>query len=625
MFNCDHLLIVSVSAMTAIAPDLQLLSSSQHSDAFPSEPQSWDLSDLYDGFDDPRLAQDLEYLRVTAAETRDRYHGKVAILTPDEVAEGLKQIEAIATRSGCICNFPLLVFSANTRDGEARQMLDNVRAALSNVSNQILFFDLELQALDEDAFTDLQVAPALEPYWHYLDRMAQLRDHRLSEDAEQLLNQRKLTGRDAFVQLHTLHRGEQDYAPVALPDGTTASTEADLRSLMYHPVADIRLAGYASIRQVLQQHNSLHGFILNTLCQDHRVESQVRQFDSTLHKQLLTDEVEEPVFRTIMDGTHARYDLFQRYYRFKAEALGHPIRICDLYAPWTTTTHAIPYGTGVETLLTALKSFDEYYAHRAQEFFVRHWVDAKVKPGKRGGAFCCYTPGKHSYLMLSYTNDYNSLFTLAHEMGHGLHYAWTGDRQSYFNANPPLVLAEVASTFNELLLLDHLLSNAGDDPALRQMLLAQQLENQLNLLFRQSTISRLELLLHDKATTGSFDHQFVNTEWLRLYHELCGDAVEILPGHQYDWAAIGHIFFKPFYCYQYTASTIVSLACYQRYREEGESFIPGYLELLGLGSSQNQLTALRDCVGVDLANPTTIEQALHYVEDLLDQLQATLS
>lgn len=614
--------------MTAIASEPRLLPSSQHPDAASNaplnEPQSWDLSDLYTGFDDPRLTQDIEYLRVMAAEVRERYHGKVATLTPEVIAEGLKQIEAIATKSSCICNFPLLVFSANTRNAEARQVLDNVRAALTEVSNQILFFDLELQALDEDAFTDLQLSPALEPYWHHLDRIARLRDYQLSEDAEQILNQQKLTGRNAFVQLHTFHRGEQDYAPVALPDGTTASTEAELRALMYHPVADIRLAGYISIRQVLKQHNSLYGFILNTLCQDHRVENQVRQFDSTLHKQLLTDEVEESVFRAIMDGSRARYDLFQRYYRLKAQVLGHPVRTCDLYAPWTTKIHTIPYAVGVETLLAALESFDEHYAHRAQEFFVRHWVDAKVKPGKQGGAFCCYTPGKHSYLMLSYTQDYNSLFTLAHELGHGLHYAWTGDRQSYFNASPPLVLAEVASTFNELLLLDHVLNTTEDDPALRQTILAQQLEDQLNLLFRQSTISRLELLLHDKATVSSFDPLFVNTEWLRLYHDLCGDAVEILPGHQYDWAAIGHIFFRPFYCYQYTASTIVSLACYQRYREEGKSFIPGYLELLGLGSSQHQLTALRDCVGVDLENPDTIEKALHYVEDLLDQLQATL-
>jgi oligoendopeptidase F len=150
------------------------------------------------------------------------------------------------------------------------------------------------------------------------------------------------------------------------------------------------------------------------------------------------------------------------------------------------------------------------------------------------------------------------------------------------------------------------------------------LEDQLNLLFRQSTISRLELAVHDRAAVGSFDAEFVNTQWLELYQNLCGDAVEIMPEHQYDWARIGHIYFKPFYCYQYTASNIVSLACYQKYLDVGKDFIPGYMELLSVGGSMDQVTALKKYVGVDLENPDTIRGALTYVEKLLDRLESSL-
>jgi oligoendopeptidase F len=159
---------------------------------------------------------------------------------------------------------------------------------------------------------------------------------------------------------------------------------------------------------------------------------------------------------------------------------------------------------------------------------------------------------------------------------------------------------------------------------LTKALLTRQLEDQLNLLFRQSTISRLELAIHDRAAKGSFDRQFVNDKWMELYQTLCGDAVELLDEHQFDWARIGHIFFKPFYCYQYTASNIVSLACYQKYREVGKDFIPGYLELLAAGGSLNQVEALRKYVDIDIEDSTTIRNALTYVEGLLDQLQATL-
>ncbi|MGI0489008.1 M3 family oligoendopeptidase [Pantanalinema rosaneae CENA516] len=588
-------------------------------------PPEWNLSDLYASFEDPKLQHDLDQLQQTATQFRDQYRGQVSDLTPEQIANCLKQLEAFAETSGFLYAYPSLIFAADTRNTAAKQMQDKVLEILTGIENQLLFFDLELKNLDEAKLATLQAAPALQPYQHYLYNVAKFRPYTLAEAVEQTRNQDSLTGRQAFINLRSVHLGEQDYPPVTTPDGKTASTEAELGALLFHPDPEVRLNSYQSIRQVMRQHNSLYAYILNTVTQDHKIENQMRGYSSTLHKQLLADEVSEPVFRAIMEGTRDRFDLWQRYYQLKGQALGQKIRTCDVYAPWAQEpVDPLPYQAGVETLLAALEQFDLNYARRAEEFFLKNWVDAKVRPGKRGGAFCWYAHGKHSYLLLSYTDDYNSLFTLAHEMGHGLHFAWIGDRQTYFNSNPPMVLAEIASTFNELLLLDYLLKQAGDNPALKKALITRQLEDQLNLLFRQSTISRLELAIHDRATQGSFDHSFVNDQWQSLYHELCGDAVEVLPEHQYDWARIGHIYFKPFYCYQYTASNIVSLACYQKYLEVGKDFIPGYMELLAAGGSQDQVAALRRYVDVDLENPATINGALKYVEGLLDQLQATL-
>ena len=587
--------------------------------------QEWNLSDLYQSFDDPKLDRDLSDLQQRAATFREQYRGKVENLTSEQIAACLQDLEAISQTAGFLYAFPALTFSADTRNTEAKQMQDKLLEQITGIENQLLFFDLELKALDDAKFNELQSAPALQSYQHYFYNIAKFRSHTLSEEVEQTRNQDSLTGRQAFINLRSVHLGEQEYEPITTPDGKSASTEAELGALLFHPDAQVRYNAYASVRQVMQQHNSLYAYILNAVAQDHKLENQMRGYDSTLHKQLLADEVSEPVFRAIMDGTQARFDLWQRYYTLKGQALGQKIRTCDVYAPWASEAIApLPYQAGVETLLAAIAEFDVNYARRAEEFFLNNWVDAKVRPGKRGGAFCWYAHGKHSYLLLSYTEDYNSLFTLAHEMGHGLHFAWIGDRQTYFNSNPPMVLAEIASTFNELLLLDYLLKQAGDNPALKKSLITRQLEDQLNLLFRQSTISRLELAVHDRATQGSFDQSFVNEQWQLLYQTLCGDAVEVLPEHQYDWARIGHIYFKPYYCYQYTASNIVSLACYQKYREVGKDFIPGYLELLAAGSSQDQVQALRHYVDVDLENPNTIAAALNYVEGLLDQLQATL-
>jgi len=590
-----------------------------------SETQEWDLRDLYAGFDDPQFEDDLRELQQRAQAFREQYRGTVSQLSPGKISAGLRELEVINQKSGYLYAFPSLQFAADTRNSQAKQFEDRVLEALTQIENQLLFFNLELQALEEAQFTKLQAAPELEAYRHYLDRMAEFRPHQRSEEVEQTRNQDMLTGREAFVKLRSVHLGEQEYDCVTTPEGKTASTEAELSALLFHPHADTRFQAYQSVRRILKQHNSLYGYILNAVTQDHRIESQMRSYKSTLHKQLVADEVAEPVFRAIMDGMQSRFDLFHRYYRLKGKALGQKIRICDIYAPWTTEPQPpIDYKTGVTTLLEALEQFDTNYARRAEEFFLNNWVDAKLRPGKRGGAFCAYFHGKHSYLLLSYTEDYNSLFTLAHEMGHGLHFDWIDRKQSYFNSNPPLVLAEVASIFNELLLLDRLLDNAGNDVNLRRALLTRQLEDQFSLLFRQSTISRLELAIHERAEEGSFDQKFLNETWMNLYRKLCGDSVELLDEHQYDWARIGHIFFKPFYCYQYTASTLVSLACYQKYREVGREFVPGYLELLASGSQWNQIEALRHFVGVDLEDAATIRHALEYVEGLVDRLESTL-
>jgi oligoendopeptidase F len=589
--------------------------------------QEWNLSDLYKGFDDPKFSHDLQALQQQSAEFRQNYRDRVSQLTPDEVARCLQQLEGFSEKAGQLHAFPALLLLANPRNTEAKQFLDDVKVALTRVDNQLLFFRLELQDLDPAKLEELQASPALQKYRHYIDRIAQFRSHKLPEAVEQTRNRDNLTGRQAFIQLRSVHLGAQEYQAVTTPDGKTARTEAQLDALLSHPDASVRYDAYRSVRQVTQRHNLLYGYILNTVCQDHRIESQIRGYPSTFHKQLLVDAVSESVFRAVLEGTEERFDLFQRYYQLKGEASGQKVRICDLYAPWSANDELQPqldYPTGVGILLEALQQFDIFYANRAADFFSNSWVDAKVRAGKRRGACDFPVYGKHCYLLLSYTDDYNSLFTLAREIGHGLHFSYASDRQSYFNSKPPVLLAEVASTFNKLLLLDYLLEKASEDKHLRKVLLTHQLEDQLRLLFRQSTIGRLELAIHERASQGSFDHNFVNEQWMEFYRQLCGDAIELLPEHQYDWARISHIYSKPFYCYQYTASNIVSLACYQKYREIGKSFISGYIDLLATGGSMNQVEALRQYIDVDLEDPTTISSALGYVEELIEQLQETL-
>jgi oligoendopeptidase F len=593
-------------------------------------PLDWSLADLYSGFDDPQLASDMAALNERAAAFRAAYNGRAEQLAaaPEQLAAVLCELEAIEQLAGRITAYPNLRFAANTQDGEASAWSDKVNEAVTNAGNELIFLGLQLQALPEERFVALQDALALAGYRHFLDRLAEGRPHRLPEQVEQALNEQALTGRDAFVKLHEVQEGALRYRAVHTPDGETARTEAALSALLHHPDAGVRYDAYRSVRSALRGENRLFGYILNTIAQDHRLDARRRGYAGTLQAQLqAADEVPEPVFRALMAATAARYGIFQDYYQLKGAALGATPRICDLYAPWPDAdagqSRVLAYDDGRALLHAAVERFSPEYAALADGFFRSGWVDARVRAGKRGGAFCWPVFGLHSYLLLSWTDDYESLFTLAHELGHGLHYELIAQRQTLINADPPMVLAEIASVFNELLLLDHLLATV-DDQVLRRRLLTRNIEDQLNLLFRQSTISRLELAIHEQAVEGAVEAAFVNKTWETLYRDLCGDAVTVLPEHRFDWARVGHIFFKPFYCYNYSLSAVAALACYRRYKQDGAAFVPRYLEMLRSGGAKSPVETLH-IVGIDLADPATIDGALDHVAALIAELRAAVA
>jgi oligoendopeptidase F len=278
------------------------------------------------------------------AEFQHHYRGQVSQLTPEEMARCLQQLEVLSEQYSYLDTFANLVFCTNLRNSEAKQFFNDTKLALTRIYNQLLFLNLELQDLDTTQFDELQASPALQQYSYYLNRIVQFRPHRLSEEAERTRNRDMLTGRFAFVQLYSVHGGEQDYEPVTTSDDKQVETQAKLEALLFQPDGGVRYDAYCSLHQEMERNNGLYGFILNAICQDHRIESQMRGYPSTFHKQLLAADVAESVFRVIMDGVSDRIDLFQRFYQLKGEAIGQKIRTCDLNAPWTADDPLLKLG-----------------------------------------------------------------------------------------------------------------------------------------------------------------------------------------------------------------------------------------------------------------------------------------
>jgi len=584
--------------------------------------QEWSLNDFYSSFEDKSFIHDFYNLEEDGKAFREKYYGTIPEISQNvsSMKECLEDYEKFIARLQKIYSFASLAFAADTRDKQVMGWMNKVMEKVNLAENYTLFLALNIQKLPEEKLDMLMKSDELTSYRRFFEKLLELKPHTLDEEVEKVINEMLLTGRNAFVKLRDIHIGSQDFKKVVTPDGKEVDSEQELSALLSNPDPKTRLEAYQSVRNVYKEHNKLYGYIMQKIVQDHRMDSRRRQYQSTLEKQLMDDEVSRETFETVMQVTEDNFDLFQEYYKEKARRMGvDKLRICDLMAEETTDEKEIEFDDGVEIVLNAMSRVGDKWVDMVRGFFDGRYIDSMIRKGKRGGAFCWSIWGEHPFILMSYTRKNDSLFTMAHELGHGIHGLLVNDRQKLLVADPPMVLAEVASIFNELLLLDYFMEHETD-AKVKKAILTRQIEDGLNLLFRQTTISRLELDLHENSPGGVFDEDYVNENWQKRYENLVGDSVELLPLHKYDWARIGHIFFKPFYCYNYCLSYMVSLACYSKYISEGKSFLDKFVRLLASGGSRNPVDALA-IVGIDPTDPVVMKSAIDYNRDRLAQLK----
>ena len=262
-------------------------------------------------------------------------------------------------------------------------------------------------------------------------------------------------------------------------------------------------------------------------------------------------------------------------------------------------------------------SFSPVLGDLVRRFFDEHWIDAPVRPGKRAGAFCAYAvPSVHPYVMLNWTSRRRDVLTLAHELGHGVHAA-LGGRQGIYHMSTPLTLAETASVFGETIVFGRLLERA-ETPESRLSLLAESIEGSIATVFRQIAMNQFEARIHnERREHGELALDRIGELWAHSQEELLGDAVEVTEGYRSWWSYVHHFVSVPGYVYAYAYGQLLALAVYGRYEEEGEAFVPAYLELLEAGGSRSP-EELGAIVGIDLADPGFWDRGLALVERQLD-------
>ncbi len=571
----------------------------------------WNLADLYTGTDDPAIDQDIAWCRETAGSLAKRYRGRVGRLPAEELLALIREKEAVEQRLARLGAFAFLSFTTRVADAAVSALLQKVEEVAAGIGRELVFFRLEWNRLAAEEAARLLDEDLLAGYRHYLQVLRSFAPHQLSQREEELLQELAPVGRSAWNVLFEKLMGMMTF-------GRDRRTEEEVLSDLHHADRQVRRQAARDLTEGLRAHLHIITHIFNTLAAEKMIDDRIRRFPSWISSMNLENQLRDNVVETLVRAVTSRYDLVQKYYVLKRDLLGlETLYDYDRYAPLAGLPDTrVSWRQAREIVLAGFHAFSPELAEIAERFFSEGWIHAPVQEGKRGGAFAhpC-VPDVHPYIMVNYTGTLRDVSTLAHELGHGVH-QFLAAEQGYYNSDTPLVLAETASVFAELLVFRNQLQLI-DDPQARQAFVCQKLESIFATVFRQVAMNRFEDGMHNqRRSQGELSAETLSRIWLASQKAMFGDSVELREDYGIWWAYIPHFLGTPGYVYSYAFGELLVLALYARYMEEGEKFVPRYRALLAAGGSGSPAQLLQP-FGIDLEDPDFWHGGLAVIEEML--------
>ena len=583
------------------------------------ESVAWNLEPLVDGKGVAGVERQFDEAHERAAAFAVTHAGKVAALDGPGLVKAMEELAAISELVGRASCYAMLQFSSDTANPEFGALMQRVQERAVGLQTTLQFFELEWAALGDALADELLAADGLDSSRHHLATARRYRPHLLSEPEERILTEKSVTGASAWSRLFS----ELTSAIEVQLQGAEEPVALDVAlSKLYDPDRAVRAATQQAVTDALEPGLRTRAFIFNTLLADKATDDRLRNFDSWLSDRNLSNEASDESVQALVDAVKGAYELPRRWYRLKARLLGIE-KLAD-YDRMATVAHSdedFGWDDGRDLVLASFDDFSPVLGDAARTFFEGGYIDAPVRPGKRGGAFCLYTvPGAHPYVMLNWTHKRRDVLTLAHELGHGLHASLARPR-GIFEQSTPLTLAETASVFGETLVFGRLLEQTTD-PASRLSLLAENIEGSIATVFRQVAMNQFEHAAHTaRRTEGELSITRIGELWAATQEELLGDAVQVTENYRSWWSYVPHFIDNPGYVYAYAYGQLLALSVYGRYREVGEPFVDDYIAMLSAGGSKSpeELTAI---AGLDLADPGFWRSGLALVQEQLTQAEA---
>jgi oligoendopeptidase F len=556
---------------------------------------SWSLKDIFSGGKE-EVESAFAQLEAIVADFETRRSALRVGMPFDEFQTMLRSLEQLQELGYRLYGYASLGFSADTQDQSFLTLMSRVEQFMAEMDNRTLFFSLWWKGLEESEAARLMQDAGDWVYW--LEEMRHFKPHTLSEPEEKILNIKNVTGSSAIEHLYDTLTNRYTFK-LEVNGESKEITRGELMVYVRQADPDLRARAYSELYRVYGSDGALLGQMYQALARDWRNENvQLRNFASPISVRNLANDIPDGVVDTLLEVAKQNTALFQRFFRLKARWLGmQRLRRCDLYAPVAAAEKSYPYAGAAQMVLDSFGQFDPKFAEMAQRVFEQGHLDSEVRKGKRGGAFCStVNPRITPWVLVNYQGRSDDVSTLAHELGHAVH-SMMACGHSILTAHPCLPLAETASTFAEMMLVDRLLAEEKDE-GVRRDILFSQIDSAYATIQRQAYFALFEKQAHEMTfQNASVDE--MSAAYLENLKDQFGDAVDVSDEFRWEWVSIPHIYRTPFYVYAYAFGQLLVLSLYRQFRIEGESFKPRYKQLLAAGGSKSPAQILADA-GIDM-------------------------
>jgi len=579
----------------------------------------WTLTDLIaDEADLERAFTDLEGAVAGLELKRPALTESISEETFSEVVASVEKAAYAAQR---LQGYAVLRLSEQTGDQEALALRGRVDKTLAAVRNRMLFFDLWWKTVDEGtAQRLLQTAGDVAYYLKVLRRFAPFT---LSEPEEKVINVKNVNGAEGLVTLYDMITNAFTY-DVEIDGETKTLTRSEVMVYARDPSPERREAAYRALLRVYEERKGELAQLYKYVAGDWHAENvELRGIASAISVRNLANDVPDGVVDLLLEVCRENAGLYQRFFQLKAKWLGLPkLRRFDIYAPIASVSKEYPFTEGAKVVLESMRAFAPQVAEQAKRVLAAGHLDSEPRPGKDTGAFCYgVLPDVTPWVLVNYNDRADDVATLAHELGHAVHAMMAADH-SILTFGSSLPLAETASNFAEMLLLESLLERDGD-PAFRRSMLAKYVDDSYAMILRQAYFVLFEQEAHRMIAEEGVTPDRLSAAYLENLREQFGDSVELDEAFAWEWISIPHIYATPFYCYAYTFGLLLVLGLYQRYKQEGETFVPKYLKILEYGGSKAPIEIL-DEADVDIRTRAFWQGGFDVIAEMIGELE-TLS